>query len=137
MHHSFASPPHILKRAMSRRQRRYCFFQVNSLLINPCLPLSSVLTNKRQKTVSMPNNSLKQQNWGIIFKIQPFLVKSPLGCDKPLISILSVGIPLKLRADGRNIVGQQLPTLLDVTYRVYLNTLFYVAACCWELLRKD
>ena len=91
---------------MSRRQRRYCFFQVNSLLINPCLPLPSVLTNKRQKTVSMPNNSLKQQNWGIIFKIQPFLVKSPLGCDKPLISILSVGIPLKLRADGRNIVGQ-------------------------------
>ena len=85
----------------------------------------------------MPNNSLKQQNWGIIFKIQPFLVKSPLGCDKPLISILSVGIPLKLRADGRNIVGQQLPTLLDVTYRVYLNALFYVAACCWELLRKD
>lgn len=50
-HCSFASPPHILKGAMSRRQRRYCFFQVNSLLIDPCLPLPSVLTNKRQETV--------------------------------------------------------------------------------------
>ena len=71
----------------------------------------------------MPNNSLKQQNWGIIFKIRPFLVKSPLGCDKPLISILSEGIPLKLRADGRNIVG------------CYMLRLFaHPVVCCCVLL---
>ena len=35
---------------------------------------------------------------------------------------------VKPRANGRNIVGQQLPTLL--------HTLLHVVACCWELLRK-
>jgi len=38
--------------------------------------------------------------------------------------------------NGRKIVGQQLPTLVDVTYCVRLHTLLHVVACCWELLRK-
>ena len=38
---------------------------------------------------------------------------------------------VKPRANGRNIVGQQLPTLLDVTCCVRLYTL----TSCWMLLR--
>ena len=37
---------------------------------------------------------------------------------------------LKPRANGRNIVDQQLPTLLDVTCCVRLHTLLHVAGCC-------
>ena len=40
------------------------------------------------------------------------------------------------RANGLNIVGQQLPTLLDVTCCVRLHTLLHVVAFCWELLHK-
>jgi len=43
---------------------------------------------------------------------------------------------LKPRAKGRNIVGQQLPTLLNVTCCVRLHTLLHVVTCCLELLRK-
>ena len=42
----------------------------------------------------------------------------------------------KPRANGSNSIGQQLPTLLDVTCCVRLHTLLHVVACCWELLRK-
>ena len=37
-------------------------------------------------------------------------------------------------ANRRNIVGQQLPTLLDATCCVRLHTLLHVVPCCWELL---
>ena len=40
--------------------------------------------------------------------------------------------PLRLRANGHNIVGQQLPTLLDVTCCVCLHTLLHVVGCCCE-----
>ena len=40
------------------------------------------------------------------------------------------------RADGRNTVSQQLPTLLDVTCCVRLHTLLHFVACCWKLLRS-
>jgi len=43
---------------------------------------------------------------------------------------------LRLRANGRNIVDQQLPTLLDVTCCVRLHTLLHVFECCCVLLRK-
>ena len=46
------------------------------------------------------------------------------------------GICLKAHANGRNIVGQQIPTSLDVTRYVRLHTLWHVVACCWELLHK-
>ena len=39
-------------------------------------------------------------------------------------------------ANGRNIVGQQLPTFLGVTCCVSLHILFHIVFCCWELLRK-
>ena len=42
----------------------------------------------------------------------------------------------KPRANGRNIVGQQLPTLLNVTCCFRLHTLLHVVGCCWVLLRK-
>ena len=49
------------------------------------------------------------------------------------------GIGLKAHANGRNIVGQQLPTLLDVTRYVRLHRtqqlLKVLAPKCWELLR--
>ena len=38
-----------------------------------------------------------------------------------------------LRADGRNIVGQQIPTILDVTRCVRLHTLLHVG---WSLCTK-
>ena len=41
----------------------------------------------------------------------------------------------KPRAKGRNIVGQQLPTLLDVTCSVRLHSRLHVVACSWELFR--
>ena len=41
-----------------------------------------------------------------------------------------------LRANGPNVVCQQLPTLLDVTCCVRLYTLLHVVACCWKVLRK-
>ena len=37
---------------------------------------------------------------------------------------------IKAHANGRNFVGQQLPTLLDVTRYVRLHTLWHVVACC-------
>ena len=43
---------------------------------------------------------------------------------------------VRLRANGRNIVDQQLPTLLDVTCCVRLHTLLHVVGCCCVLLRK-
>ena len=42
----------------------------------------------------------------------------------------------RLRANGRNIVDQQLPTSLDVTCCVRLHTLLYGVGCCCVLLRK-
>ena len=43
---------------------------------------------------------------------------------------------IKPRANGRNIVDQQLPTSLDVTSFVRLHTLLHVVGCCCVLLRK-
>ena len=37
---------------------------------------------------------------------------------------------VKPHANGRNIVGQQLPSLLDVTCCVRLYTLLHVVGCC-------
>ena len=37
---------------------------------------------------------------------------------------------VKPRANGRNIVDQQLPTLLDITCCVRLHTLLHVVGCC-------
>ena len=39
----------------------------------------------------------------------------------------------KPRANGRNIVGQQLPTFLDVTCCVRFHTQFIVGSCCVRL----
>ena len=41
---------------------------------------------------------------------------------------------VKPRANGRNIVGQHLPTLLDVTFCVRLYTLLHVVRCCYGVL---
>ena len=45
---------------------------------------------------------------------------------------MSSQVSFKTRANGRIMVGQQLPTLLDVTCCVRLHTLLHVVACCWE-----
>ena len=49
---------------------------------------------------------------------------------------MSSQVSFKTRANGRIIVGQQRPTLLDVTCCVRLHTLLHVVACCRELLRR-
>ena len=52
------------------------------------------------------------------------------------LSYNELSVRIKPRANGRNIVGQQLPTLLDVTCCVRLHTLLHVVGCCCVLLRK-
>ena len=69
-----------------------------------------------------------------------FLLKS-LGIHCLHYTQLCVCLYLKLvlikpRTNGRNIVGQQLPTLLDVTCCVCLHTLLHVVGCCCVLSRK-
>ena len=67
------------------------------------------------------NNS--QQCWDlqcIVGRMQPIILCKPC--------VMSVR--LRLRANGRNIVDKQLPTLLDVTCCVRLHTLLHVVACC-------
>ena len=44
---------------------------------------------------------------------------------------------VRLRANGRNIVDQQLPTLLDVTCCVRLHTLLHVVGCCCAKFETD
>ena len=46
------------------------------------------------------------------------------------------GRGLRLRANGRHIVDQQLPTLFNVTCCVRLHILFHVVGYCCVLLRK-
>ena len=50
--------------------------------------------------------------------------------------VVETGQTLKPRANERKIVivGQKLPTLLDVTCWVRLHTVLHVVACCRELL---
>ena len=48
---------------------------------------------------------------------------------------ISIVFQLQL-ANGRNIVDQKLPTLLDVTCFVRLHTLLHVVGRCCVLLRK-
>ena len=55
---------------------------------------------------------------------------------KQIISNPQPYIWVKPRANGRNTVGQQLPTLLDVTCCFLLHTLLHVVGCCCVLLRK-
>ena len=51
-------------------------------------------------------------------------------CPKPKRQNKPHSRTFKPRANGRNIVGQQLPTLLDVTCCVRLHTLLHVVGCC-------
>ena len=58
-----------------------------------------------------------------------------LGGISPLVKVLHALQPfhcfcLRLRANGCNIVDQQLPTLLDVTCCICLHTLLHVVGCC-------
>ena len=53
-----------------------------------------------------------------------------------IVLYVSEYVVLKPRANGRNVVGLQLPTSLDVTCCVRLHTLLHVVGCCCVLLRK-
>ena len=44
---------------------------------------------------------------------------------------------LKPRANGRNIVDQQVPKFWCVTCYVHLHTLFKIVVCCWALSAKS
>ena len=46
------------------------------------------------------------------------------------LSITNVSVKVKPRANGRNIFGQQLPTLLDATCCVRCMLLLVVGSCC-------
>ena len=76
---------------------------------------------------------LSRGNYRVSYTVVPTLesVDEILWCDH-----LSGSTSVKPRANGRNIVGQQLPTLLDVTCCVRLHTLLHVVECCCLLLRK-
>ena len=69
-------------------------------------------------------------------RMKETLAALPTVAPSCLFSKLEIGSKLRLRANGRNIVDQQLPTLLDVTCCVRLHTLLHVAGCCCVLLRK-
>ena len=70
---------------------------------------------------------LSRGNYRVSYTVVPTLksVDEILWCDH-----LSSSTSVKPRANGPNIVGQQLPTLLDVTCCVRLHTLLHVVACC-------
>ena len=72
--------------------------------------------------------------WEIVFCV-PLLFRRHSSHRWPPAKLCSATLNM-LRAKGRNIVGQQLPTLLDVTCCVCLHSLLHLVACCWELLRK-
>ena len=75
--------------------------------------VASVCTPLPTRTQQLPT-LLAQQYWELL---RPFARTKP-------------------RANGLIIVGQQLPTLLDVTCSVRLHTLLHIVACCCVLLRK-
>ena len=50
--------------------------------------------------------------------------------------ILFLGKPYA-SANGRNVVGQQLPTSLDVTCCVRFHTLSHISACCWDVVAES
>ena len=74
----------------------------------------------------MSEVKLKRDKRSLIVSVMLFPARRYCGC---LCS-------LRLRANGRNIVGLQLPTLLDVTCCVRLHILLHVVGCCCVLLRK-
>ena len=76
----------------------------------------------RAKLIDIPSS------WLVISRLLVFFVRG-----------LAFKRFIKPRASGRNIVGQLLPTLWDVTCCVRFTPccmLLYVFACYWELLRK-
>ena len=58
-------------------------------------------------------------------------------CLEGLFTQSQVLLSSIVRANGRNIVGQQLPTLLDVTCCVRLHTLLHVVGCCCAKFETD
>ena len=60
-------------------------------------------------------------------------VEASNGSSYLVIALNTQSRRLKHRANGRNIVGQQLPTLLYVTRCVRLYTLLHVVGCCCVL----
>ena len=60
----------------------------------------------------------------------PTLLLSAITEQKKCWELLVV----RLRANGRNIVDQQLPTLLDVTCCLRLHTLLHFVGCCCVML---
>ena len=58
-----------------------------------------------------------------------FTLSSYVQCALQPFAICTSAI--KLGANGLNIVGQQLPTLLDVTCCVCFLTPLHVVVCCW------
>ena len=53
-----------------------------------------------------------------------------------MVIITETSSHFKPRANGRNIVDQQLQTFLDVTCCIRLHTLLHVVGCCCVFLRK-
>ena len=64
------------------------------------------------------------------FKLSTFYVIKIFTC----VNVRSKFASVEINLNGRNMVDQQLPTLLDVTCCVRMHTLLHV--CCWEFLRK-
>ena len=60
-------------------------------------------------------------------------VEASNGSSYLVIALNTQSRRVKHRANGRNIIGQQLPTLLHVTRCVRLYTLLHVVGCCCVL----
>ena len=100
--------------------------QVNSLKVLP-----RILTSDPKEPLKYEANSIIRElhlSYGVLRLV--------LASPKPSLPTLLVQTKkteaeeLKARANGRNIIGQQLPTLLDVTCCVRLQILLHVVGCC-------
>ena len=97
-------------------------------IVNSLKVLSLILTSDPKEPLKYQANSIIRElhlSYGVLRLVVAF--------PKPSLPTLLVQTrkteaeELKPRANGRNIVGQQLPTLLDVTCCVRLHTLLHVA----------
>ena len=108
--HCFAT----LRRSQNKRNVGSCWLK--SLT---SFKLCATTSNNMQQGVQTDASCNIQQCWELLpTKLRPF------------------GRGLRLRANGRHIVDQQLPTLFNVTCCVRLHILFHVVGYCCVLLRK-
>ena len=107
---------------------------------NPCFRHYDFLAKNRCRMATAINFS-RQNDAGSLVSTTDLLLRKSCPRSRPRLwlranerNIVGQQLPtlldVKPRANGRNIVGQQLPTLFDVTCCVRLYILLHVVGCC-------